>query len=256
MTAVHSPVDRDADVAGRTASRCFPTRPDRNGSREAVRPDGGAARRRRGNRTRGDPGCHGSERLGQPRSSTASRDLAPDAGEVRLDGERIDMLGDADRSRLRRTAFGFVFQFGQLVPELPAIENAALPLLLNGRSARPRSRPPRRLERLGLEGLEDRRPGELSGGRPSASRSREPRPADRGSCSPTSRPPARLAGRRAGDEPPHRGREVRGRRSSWSRTSCASRPTPIARSWCATAGSPAAIERRLHDQARPSARVP
>jgi putative ABC transport system ATP-binding protein len=91
--------------------------------------------------------------------------LAPDAGEVRLDGERIDDLGEAARSRLRRTVFGFVFQFGQLVPELPAVENAALPLLLNGRSRSSAIETARTwLDRLGLAGLEDRRPGELSGG--------------------------------------------------------------------------------------------
>jgi putative ABC transport system ATP-binding protein len=91
--------------------------------------------------------------------------LTPDAGAVRLDGQRIDDLDEATRSRLRRTDFGFVFQFGQLVPELPAVENAALPLLLNGR---PRSSAIEAasawLDRLGLGGLEGRRPGELSGG--------------------------------------------------------------------------------------------
>jgi putative ABC transport system ATP-binding protein len=91
--------------------------------------------------------------------------LAPDAGEVRLDGGRIDELDEAARSRLRRTVFGFVFQFGQLVPELPAVENAALPLLLNGRSRKDAIEAARAwLDRLGLAGLEDRRPGELSGG--------------------------------------------------------------------------------------------
>lgn len=91
--------------------------------------------------------------------------LVPDAGDVRLDGRRIDDLGETERSRLRRTDFGFVFQFGQLVPELPAVENAALPLLLNGLHRQAA------LEtagdwfaRLGLDGLEHRRPGELSGG--------------------------------------------------------------------------------------------
>jgi putative ABC transport system ATP-binding protein len=54
--------------------------------------------------------------------------LAPDAGEVTFEGTRIDKLNDRHRSRLRRSAFGFVFQFGQLVPELPIIENIALPL--------------------------------------------------------------------------------------------------------------------------------
>ena len=91
--------------------------------------------------------------------------LTPDAGEVRLDGERIDDLDEAARSRLRRTVFGFVFQFGQLVPELPAVENAALPLLLNGHSRSSAIVTAREwLDRLGLAGLEDRRPGELSGG--------------------------------------------------------------------------------------------
>jgi putative ABC transport system ATP-binding protein len=91
--------------------------------------------------------------------------LSPDGGEVRLDGRRIDDLGEAERSRLRRTAFGFVFQFGQLVPELPALENAALPLLLNGQSrASALAAAAEWLDRLGLAGLEGRRPGELSGG--------------------------------------------------------------------------------------------
>jgi putative ABC transport system ATP-binding protein len=58
--------------------------------------------------------------------------LVPDAGEVHFAGRRIDGLGEADRSALRRDRFGFVFQFGQLVPELTAAENVALPLLLGG----------------------------------------------------------------------------------------------------------------------------
>ena len=55
----------------------------------------------------------------------------PDHGEVWLDGQRLDTLGEDERTKLRRTAFGFVFQFGQLVPELTAADNVALPLLLN-----------------------------------------------------------------------------------------------------------------------------
>ena len=91
--------------------------------------------------------------------------LRPDAGEVRLDGQRIDELDEAARSRLRRTVFGFVFQFGQLVPELPAVENAALPLLLNGGSRSSAIKAAGEwLDRFGLGGLEGRRPGELSGG--------------------------------------------------------------------------------------------
>jgi putative ABC transport system ATP-binding protein len=89
----------------------------------------------------------------------------PDEGHVAFRGARIDQMSDADRSRLRRTAFGFVFQFGQLVPELPAIENVALPLLLNGMGRGPAEKLAATwFPRLGLEGLEQRRAGEMSGG--------------------------------------------------------------------------------------------
>jgi putative ABC transport system ATP-binding protein len=89
----------------------------------------------------------------------------PDSGKVAFQGASIDAMSDAERSRLRRTAFGFVFQFGQLVPELPAIENVALPLLLNGMGRGPAERLAATwFPRLGLEGLEGRRAGEMSGG--------------------------------------------------------------------------------------------
>ncbi len=52
--------------------------------------------------------------------------LTPDSGEVTFDGQRIDRLPDRERSRLRRTAFGFVFQFGQLVPEPPTATRLAV----------------------------------------------------------------------------------------------------------------------------------
>jgi putative ABC transport system ATP-binding protein len=91
--------------------------------------------------------------------------LVPDAGEVHFDGRRIDTLGEAERSALRRDRFGFVFQFGQLVPELSAEENVALPLLLCGtRRAEAVRRARAWFPRLGLDGLEGRRSGELSGG--------------------------------------------------------------------------------------------
>lgn len=91
--------------------------------------------------------------------------LTPDEGTVTFDGRRVDRLGDGERSRLRRTSFGFVFQFGQLVPELTAVENVALPLLLNGQSRTAAlARATAWFPRLGLDGLAERRPGEMSGG--------------------------------------------------------------------------------------------
>jgi putative ABC transport system ATP-binding protein len=91
--------------------------------------------------------------------------LVPEAGEVWYDGRRVDTLDEPQRSTLRRDRFGFVFQFGQLVPELTAEENIALPLLLGG-ARRPAALTKARawFERLGLGGLEQRRSGELSGG--------------------------------------------------------------------------------------------
>jgi putative ABC transport system ATP-binding protein len=91
--------------------------------------------------------------------------LAPPRGEVWLDGERLDTLTDSRRSELRRSEFGFVFQFGQLVPELTVADNIALPLLL-GRVRRKAAyaRAAAWLPRLGLDGLGGRRTGELSGG--------------------------------------------------------------------------------------------
>jgi putative ABC transport system ATP-binding protein len=91
--------------------------------------------------------------------------LTPDEGEVWFAGERLDRLGDRARTEMRRRRFGFVFQFGQLVPELPAIENVALPLLLGGRArGAALGEAAAWFPRLGLDGLEQRRPGALSGG--------------------------------------------------------------------------------------------
>jgi len=91
--------------------------------------------------------------------------LRPDGGEVWFQGRRIDSLSEEERSTLRRDHFGFVFQFGQLVPELTADENVALPLLLRGvHRAQALSEAHDWLGQLGLEGLGRRRSGELSGG--------------------------------------------------------------------------------------------
>jgi putative ABC transport system ATP-binding protein len=91
--------------------------------------------------------------------------LVPDSGEVFFDGERLDTMREQERSRLRRDHFGFVFQFGQLVPELTAEENVALPLLLGGTRREEALRSSRTwFERLQLDGLERHRAGEMSGG--------------------------------------------------------------------------------------------
>jgi putative ABC transport system ATP-binding protein len=91
--------------------------------------------------------------------------LTPDTGEIHFAGRRIDTLRETERSALRRDRFGFVFQFGQLVPELTAIENVALPLLLSGvRRAAALTDAEAWFERLDIDGLEQRRSGELSGG--------------------------------------------------------------------------------------------
>ncbi|WP_432991163.1 ABC transporter ATP-binding protein [Dactylosporangium sp. CA-233914] len=91
--------------------------------------------------------------------------LVPDGGEIRFDGRRIDKLSEHERSALRRERFGFVFQFGQLVPELTVEENVALPLLLGGAKRGAAVEQAREwLERLGLGGMGRRRSGELSGG--------------------------------------------------------------------------------------------
>jgi putative ABC transport system ATP-binding protein len=74
-------------------------------------------------------------------------------------------MSDAERSALRRRDFGFVFQFGQLVPELPSVENVALPLRLEGvRRREAERRAMTWLERLEVAGVAGKRPGEISGG--------------------------------------------------------------------------------------------
>ena len=91
--------------------------------------------------------------------------LTPDSGEIWFKGKRVDSLSETQRSQLRRDRFGFVFQFGQLVPELTAVENVALPLLLSGvRRAQALAEASTWFGRLDLDGLEQRRSGELSGG--------------------------------------------------------------------------------------------
>lgn len=91
--------------------------------------------------------------------------LQPDSGQVSLRGERLDSLSEAQRSRLRLTTFGFVFQFGDLVPELTLLENVALPLQLNGvRRAAARTQSLDVMSELGIADHADSRLDQVSGG--------------------------------------------------------------------------------------------
>lgn len=95
---------------------------------------------------------------------------APDAGQVQFSaasGAPLEVTGmsERERSRLRRQSFGFVFQQGLLIPELTAIENIALALMINGTSRRVAlEHAAGWMASLGLTGFEERRIGELSGG--------------------------------------------------------------------------------------------
>ena len=115
--------------------------------------------------------------------------LVPSSGEVHFNGMRLDRLSDDKRSALRRDRFGFVFQSGQLVPELTAEENVALPLLLSGMRRGPAMAAARTwFPRSGWTGSSPGGPVSCPAGRRSAS----PLPAawspSPKCCSPTSRP--------------------------------------------------------------------
>jgi putative ABC transport system ATP-binding protein len=89
----------------------------------------------------------------------------PTAGEVWLDGKRIDELSETELARLRRRKVGFVFQFFNLVPTLSAVENVELPLLLVGqRRKQARLSAGELLSDLGIQDKHDASPAELSGG--------------------------------------------------------------------------------------------
>jgi len=91
--------------------------------------------------------------------------LGVDSGEIVFDRQQINQFNDSQRSILRRTAFGFIFQFGQLVPELTALDNVALPLLLNGKPRKEAySDAQSWLDRVDLASKGNNLPGELSGG--------------------------------------------------------------------------------------------
>ncbi|MFE4538696.1 ABC transporter ATP-binding protein [Streptomyces scopuliridis] len=91
--------------------------------------------------------------------------VRPDSGAIHYDGRDISDMPDSELSALRLGEFGFVFQFGQLVPELTCVENVALPVRLSGVRRREAER--RALEwmaRLEVDDLAAKRPGEVSGG--------------------------------------------------------------------------------------------
>lgn len=88
-----------------------------------------------------------------------------DSGSITYQGRDITDLSDGARSTLRRTDFGFVFQFGQLVPELTCLENVALPLRLSGTRRKEAERIALEwMERLEVTDVRAQRPGEVSGG--------------------------------------------------------------------------------------------
>ena len=91
--------------------------------------------------------------------------LVPDQGEVLFDDRDVAAMSDAERSRLRLEHFGFIFQDGQLLPELTATENVALPQIMRGvPRAEAHNDAVDMLTRLGLGAFVDRYPGQLSGG--------------------------------------------------------------------------------------------
>jgi putative ABC transport system ATP-binding protein len=91
--------------------------------------------------------------------------LPPDEGEIRFHEVRLDTLGDRARSAIRLRDFGFVLQFGDLVPELSLRENVELPLRLQKvPAAAARERAADLIRELEIDRVADRRPGEVSGG--------------------------------------------------------------------------------------------
>jgi putative ABC transport system ATP-binding protein len=89
----------------------------------------------------------------------------PTSGRALFDGQDLRKMSDRQRSLLRRTRIGFVFQFFNLLPTLTAAENVAMPLLLGGSSRRMAlSKAEAALERVGLERRADHFPEEMSGG--------------------------------------------------------------------------------------------
>ena len=95
----------------------------------------------------------------------------PDRGEIHFEGRRIDSLPAVDRDRLRNEAFGFIFQFYHLLPELNVLENTLMPEMIRNsalawwaRRRKLRQRAKELLDRMGLGHRLNHKPNELSGG--------------------------------------------------------------------------------------------
>jgi len=89
----------------------------------------------------------------------------PTSGSVMIDGHNLTDLSDAKLTELRRRRVGFIFQFFNLIPVLNALENAALPITLDGvRGAEAKARAADWLSKVGLDDRLDHRPDQLSGG--------------------------------------------------------------------------------------------
>jgi len=90
---------------------------------------------------------------------------SPDRGEVRVAGRPCQGLNDTQRTELRRSALGFVYQYHHLLPEFSALENVVVPQMIAGQGiSQAQERARMLLGRLGLAGRLEHRPGQLSGG--------------------------------------------------------------------------------------------
>lgn len=161
-TAMTSRTDA-ADRAGRVMLECTDlTRVYREGPRDLTVLDGLEMRVQAGERV----AVVGSSGSGKTTLLNLLGGLdQPSRGEVRIAGESLLSLNDADLGRFRNRHIGFVYQFHHLLAEFTALENAALPLIVRGQRKRQAESHARELlERVGMADRADHKPGELSGG--------------------------------------------------------------------------------------------